>query len=146
MASWNWPSAVGKKSRDLNDGSRASEAQSRLATIYQKLANTLASDTDTKNDADALKYLNKLNNIAENPKNLEMAADLYERSNQLELAIDQLRKADKMGHNPVLQRKLSALLTRRGKELLDKGESDLDGRGGLGSASGDSAGGPPDSC
>ncbi len=109
--------------RDLNDGSRASEAQSRLATIYQKLANTLASDTDSKNDADALKYLSKLNNIAENPKNLEMAADLYERSDQLELAIDQLRKADKMGHNPVLQRKLSALLTRRGKEPLDKGES-----------------------
>ena len=110
---------------DLNDGSRASEAESRLATIYQKLANNLASDSDPKNDDQALKYLNKLNNIAQNPKNYEMAADLYEKQGELELAIDQLRKAHQLaGKNQLVERKLADLLSRRGKELLDQGNTD----------------------
>ncbi|MGH9548816.1 MAG: tetratricopeptide repeat protein, partial [Terriglobales bacterium] len=111
--------------RDLREGSRASEAESRLATIYSKLANNFASDADPKNDGDALKYLNKLNNMSQNPKYLEMAADLYEKQGQMELAIDQLRKASRMnGRNPVLERKLAAMLSRRGKELLDEGNTD----------------------
>jgi tetratricopeptide (TPR) repeat protein len=111
--------------RDLGEGSRSGEAEARLATIYQKLANTYASDTNKDNDDDALKYLNKLNNIAQNPKNYEMAADLYEKQGQLELAIDQMRKASRLaGKNPVYDRKLAALLSRRGKELLDEGNTD----------------------
>lgn len=110
--------------RDLNEGSRASEAQARLATIYQKMANNFASDGDSKNDADALKYLHKLNNIAENPRNLEMAAELYTKSGDLELAIEELRRAEKLGRNPVIQRKLAALLSKRGKELMDQGNTD----------------------
>jgi tetratricopeptide (TPR) repeat protein len=49
---------------------------------------------------------------------------LYEKQGQLELAIDQLRKAQKLSHSQVLQRKLAALLSRRGKELLDSGNTD----------------------
>lgn len=112
--------------RDLRDGSRASEAETRLATIYQRLATNFATDADPKNDGEALKYLNKLNNISnDNPKNLVMAAELYERQGQLELAIDQMRKAVRLStKDPVLDRKLAHLLTRRGKELLDEGNSD----------------------
>jgi tetratricopeptide (TPR) repeat protein len=110
---------------ELNDGSRASEAESRLATIYQKMANKLASNEDQKDDEDALKYLNKLNNIAQNPHNYELAADLYEKQKHLELAIDQLRKAHELsGKNLTIERKLADLLSRRGKELLDEGNTD----------------------
>lgn len=110
---------------ELNDGSRASEAESRLATIYQKLANKLASDDDPKDDEEALKYLSKLNNIAQNPRNYQLAADLYVKQNQLELAIDQLRKANQIsGKNQLIERKLADLLSRRGKELLDEGNTD----------------------
>lgn len=108
--------------RQLREGSRFGEADARLATIYQKLANAAA---NAKDDDKALVYLSKLNAIAQNSRNYEMAADIYERTNQLELAIDQLRKAEKMGaRNPVLEKKLAALLSRRGKELLDQGNTD----------------------
>lgn len=108
--------------RDLREGSRYGEADARLATIYQKCANAAANDND---DAKALVYLSKLNNIAQNSRNYEMASDIYVRTGELELAIDQLRKAIKMSaRNPVLEKKLSLLLSKRGKELLDQGNTD----------------------
>ncbi|MBS1956906.1 MAG: hypothetical protein JST89_22145 [Cyanobacteria bacterium SZAS-4] len=108
--------------RDLREGSRYGEADARLATIYQKSANAAANDND---DAKALVYLSKLNNIAQNSRNYEMASDIYVRTGELELAIDQLRKAIKMSaRNPVLEKKLSLLLSKRGKELLDQGNTD----------------------
>jgi len=108
--------------KDLHEGSRYGEAEARLATIYQKLADSSASNND---DGKALGYLNKLNNIAQNSRNYEMAAEIYERSGELELAIDQLRKAVKIsGRSPLLEKKLSDLLSRRGKELLDEGNTE----------------------
>ena len=108
--------------KDLKDGSRYTEADNRLATIYQRLAGKLI---DEKKDKEALVYLNKLNNIAENPRNYETCADIYERTGQLELAIDQLRKAQRLAaHDDTVTHKLAALLTKRGKELLDAGELD----------------------
>ncbi len=108
--------------RDLREGSRYGEADARLATIYQKSANSAANDND---DAKALVYLSKLNNIAQNSRNYEMASDIYVRTGELELGIDQLRKAIKMSaRNTVLEKKLSLLLTKRGKELLDQGNTD----------------------
>ncbi len=108
--------------RDLREGSRYGEADARLATIYQKCANTAANDND---DAKALVYLSKLNNIAQNSRNYEMASDIYVRTGELELAIDQLRRAIKISaRNPVLEKKLSILLAKRGKELLDQGNTD----------------------
>ncbi|CAN5220697.1 hypothetical protein BH10CYA1_BH10CYA1_07090 [soil metagenome] len=108
--------------RALREGSRYSEADARLATIYQKIANAAANDND---DAKALVYLTKLNNIAQNSRNFEMASDIYVRTGELELAIDQLRRAVKLSaRNPVLEKKLSLLLSKRGKELLDQGNSD----------------------
>lgn len=108
--------------KDLHDGSRFGEAESRLTTIYQKLATTLASSND---DAKALDYLSKLNSIAQNAHNYEMAAEIYERDGQLELAVDQMRQAIKLDStNSVLTGKLASLLQRRGKELLDQGNTD----------------------
>ena len=108
--------------KDLKVGSRASEADNRLATIYQRMAGKFIDD---KKDKEALVYLNKLNSIAENPRNYETCAEIYERTGQLELAIDQLRKAQRLAaHDDTLTHKLSSLLTKRGKELLDKGELD----------------------
>lgn len=108
--------------RDLREGSRFAEAEARLATIYQKLANKLAA---SRNDDQALSYLSKLNTIAQNAKNFELAADIYERNGQLELAIDQLRKSMNLaGKQPGTERRLASLLSRRGKELLDKGDTD----------------------
>jgi tetratricopeptide (TPR) repeat protein len=80
---------------------------------------------DEKKDTEALVYLNKLNSIAENPRNYETCADIYERTGQLELAIDQLRKAQRLAaHDETITHRLAALLTKRGKELLDAGELD----------------------
>jgi tetratricopeptide (TPR) repeat protein len=108
--------------RDLHEGSRYGEAEARLATVYGKLANVSASKKD---DDKALGYLAKLNFIAQNAKNYELAASIYERDDKLELAIDQIRKALKLsGHDTALERKLVDLLSRRGKELLDSGDSD----------------------
>ncbi len=107
---------------ELKSGSRASEAPARLTTIYQKLATSLASDNNTNNDADALKYLNKLNSISETPKNLEMAADLQQKSGQLDDAIASLRKAASLdSKNRAVAAKLAKLLKRRGQEMLDQG-------------------------
>ncbi len=108
--------------RDLREGSRFSESDARLATVYQKMASNFASKND---DQKALSYLSKLNAIAQNAKNYEMASDLYEKNETVELAIDHMRRAIKYSNNnPVYERKLAALLTRRGKELLDEGQTD----------------------
>lgn len=108
--------------RGLREGSRYSEAEARLATIYQKLANAAANNKD---DTKALAYLSKLNNIAQNARNYEMASDIYDRTGELELAIDQLRKAIHLStKNSLLDKKLGSLLSRRGKELLDAGNTD----------------------
>lgn len=108
--------------KDLKEGSRFSESDARLSTIYQRLAEKLVSE---KKDKEALLYLSKLNAIADNSRNYEMAADIYERTGQYELAIDQLRKAQKFStRDDSIKRKLAALLNKRGKELLDSGELD----------------------
>lgn len=108
--------------RDLREGSRYTEAESRLATIYQKMATSFAAKND---DQKALAYLGKLNAIAQNSKNYEMASELYEKQEKIDLAIDQMRLAMKYStHNPAYQRKLAQLLNRRGKELLDAGDTD----------------------
>lgn len=108
--------------RDLREGARFGESEARLATIYQKMAVNFAAKNE---DEKALSYLGKLNSIAQNAKNYEMAADLYERRGQLDLAIDQLRHAIKFSsQNSVYQRKLALLLNKRGKELLDRGDTD----------------------
>lgn len=107
--------------KNLGTGSRFSEAEARLATIYEKLAEKLASGGK---ESEALGYLGKLTNISRNPKHFERAADIYAESGKLELAISQLREALKLGNSPNLERKLSTLLAKRGKELLDAGQSD----------------------
>ena len=108
--------------QDLKEGTRFSEAESRLSTIYQRLANSYAAKHQ---DEQALTYLGKLNNIAQNPRNFAMAADLYERDGKLDLAIDQLRKAISFSHgNLDMNHRLALLLNRRGKELLDQGDTD----------------------
>ncbi|MBA4075762.1 MAG: hypothetical protein C0508_12040 [Cyanobacteria bacterium PR.023] len=108
--------------KDLKEGSRFSESDARLSTIYQRLAEKLVAE---KKDKEALLYLGKLNAIADNSRNYEMAADIYERTGQYELAIDQLRKAQKFStRDDSIKRKLAALLNKRGKELLDSGELD----------------------
>lgn len=108
--------------KDLKEGSRFSEADARLSTIYQRLAEKLIAQ---KKDREALVYIGKLNAIADNARFYEMAADIYDRTGQLELAIDQLRKASRFStRDDGVKRKLAALLAKRGKELLDKGELD----------------------
>lgn len=108
--------------RDMREGTRFPEAEARLSTIYQRLANNLSSKKD---DEAALAYLTKLNNIAQSPRNYEMASDIYEREGKLDLAIEQLRKASNLaGKNASITQKLGALLSRRGKELLDEGDTD----------------------
>lgn len=105
--------------RDLRAGSRFSEAEARLSTIYEKNATKLAGE---QKDDEAIAYYGKLTALAQNPKYYLALADIYERKKQLEMAIDQLRKAIKMSNSPELQHRLSGLLARRGKELLDQGD------------------------
>ncbi len=108
--------------RDLKEGSRYSEADSRLATVYQKLANGAAARND---DNTALIYIDKLNYIAQNPKNYQMAAAIYERTDKLDQAIEQIRKAlDLDPHSQILSKQLVGLLSRRGKELMDAGNNE----------------------
>lgn len=107
--------------KDLKAGSRLGEAEARLATIYEKMAKQFAAENK---DEDALNYLSKLTHIAQNPKHYQFAAEIYERSGKLDLAIDQLRKAIELSNDAQLQRELSSLLARRGKELMDNGQTD----------------------
>jgi tetratricopeptide (TPR) repeat protein len=108
--------------RDLKDGSRYAEAESRLATIYQKVAEEMSRNGD---DDEALKYYEKLNAMGGNATALERSADLYQKQGKLDLAIDQLRKAVKLTSDPVvLNHKLAAVMAARGKELLDNGDAE----------------------
>jgi Flp pilus assembly protein TadD len=108
--------------RDLKEGSRYSEAEARLSTIYGKMANVLASKRE---DDKALSYIAKLNYIAQNAKNYELAASIYERDGKMDEAIDQIRQALKVSpHDALLEHKLVDLLNRRGKELLDTGKDE----------------------
>ncbi|MBX9688771.1 MAG: tetratricopeptide repeat protein [Candidatus Obscuribacterales bacterium] len=108
--------------KNLAEGSRFNEADTRLATIYQKMSNELLA----KDDVDgALNCLNNLNTIAPSPQTFEKVADLYAKQAKLDLAIDQLRRAIKLGNgSKELNRKLAGLLSRRGKELLDSGDTE----------------------
>jgi|AGTN01.3.fsa_nt_gi Flp pilus assembly protein TadD, contains TPR repeats len=105
--------------RDLRAGSRFGEAEARLSTIYEKYATKLSGE---EKDDEAIAYYGKLTALAQNPKYYLALADIYERKKQLEMAIDQMRKAIKMSNSPELQHRLSGLLARRGKELLDQGD------------------------
>jgi tetratricopeptide (TPR) repeat protein len=108
--------------RDLKEGSRYSEVDSRLATIYTKLSDIAIAKQD---DDKALAFLAKLNLIAQNPKNYQLAASIYERTDKLDQAIDQIRQGLKVApHEKDLEKKLVELLNRRGKELLDKGDGE----------------------
>ena len=51
-------------------------------------------------------------------------SDIYERNGKLDLAIEQLRKANELSASADLQKRLSTLLAKRGKELMDEGNSD----------------------
>jgi tetratricopeptide (TPR) repeat protein len=108
--------------KDLHDGSRFTEAESRLATIYQKIGDEMSSKGDAE---EALKYYSKLNVSAPSASSYEKTADLFEKQGKLELAIDQLSRAIKLSSdNPMLTHKLSSMMIKRGKELLDAGEAD----------------------
>ncbi len=111
--------------KQLGEGSRFAEADARLVTIDQRLADKYVAAGD---DPKALSYLTKLNTTVERPANLERTAAIYERKGDLDLAIDQYQKAMILyGQEPaadLIKQKLAILLERRGKELLDKGESD----------------------
>lgn len=108
--------------RELKDGQRYSEAESRLASIYAKIANEKLAKGD---DDVALDYFNKLNILAPSQQTFERTSDLYTRQGKLDLAIDQLRRAQKVGSGSIeLNKKLAGLLAKRGRELLDKGDSD----------------------
>lgn len=109
--------------KELHDGSRFVEADSRLATIYQKIAEEMLLKHD---DEEALKFYTKLNVTAPSATSFEKTAEIYERQGKLELAIDQMRQSLKHGGetNSLLNHKLSLLMVKRGKELLDSGEAD----------------------
>lgn len=108
--------------KELGAGSRLEEADSRLATIYAKMA----AQSATKGDIDAaLAFYSKLNTLSPSASSLEQTALLYERQGNYELAIDQMRKASKLSEgNSDFNRKLAALMAKRGKEMLDRGDSD----------------------
>lgn len=107
--------------KTLAEGSRLNEVDTRLATIYQKMATELLSKDDTEG---ALNCLNNLNQIAPSPQSYEKVADLYAKKNKLDLAIDQMRKAIKVGNGSHdLNSKLASLLAKRGKELLERGDA-----------------------
>lgn len=109
--------------KSLGEGSRFNESDTRLASIYQKLVNELLAKDKTD---DALRYLNNLNTIAPSQQSYEKCADLYAKQGKLDLAIDQIRRAIKIGNGShELNRKLAALLSRRGKELLDAGDAEI---------------------
>lgn len=107
--------------KTLQTGSRLGEAEARLTTIYEKLATKLSGE---KKDEAALGYLSKLTSIAKNPKHYLTMSDIYERSGKLDLAIEQLRKANELSASGETAKRLSQLLNKRGKELMDEGNHD----------------------
>lgn len=107
--------------RELKDGSRFAEVDARLTTIYQKMATQALAlhDEDT-----ALTYLNRLNAMAPNAICYKQASEIYEHKGQLDYAIDQLKHAMDLGANgEAMQSKYATLLDRRGKELIDQGDT-----------------------
>lgn len=108
--------------KELGAGTRLDEADSRLSTVYAKMA----AESATKGDIDAaIAYYGKLNALSPSATSLEHTALLYEKQGKYELAIDQMRKAVQSSENSSdLNRKLAALMTKRGKEMLDAGDSD----------------------
>jgi tetratricopeptide (TPR) repeat protein len=108
--------------KELGTGSRVDEADSRLATVYAKMAGQSA----TKGDIDAaIAFYGKLNTLSPSASSLEQTALLYERQGKYELAIDQMRKATKLSDGSSdFNRKLASLMAKRGKEMLDEGDSD----------------------
>ena len=108
--------------KSLGEGSRFNEVDTRLATIYQKMSNELLAKDDIEG---ALKCLNSLNTIAPSQQSFEKTSELYAKQDKLDLAIDQLRQAQKQGNGSrEINGKLALLLSRRGKELLDKGDTE----------------------
>jgi tetratricopeptide (TPR) repeat protein len=109
--------------RDLHEGSRFMESESRLATIYQKIAVDMVAKGDTD---EALKFYGRLNAYAPSSSSYERTSELYEKAGKLELAIDQMRHAQKLGggDSQGLRKRLAALMARRGKDLLDNGDTD----------------------
>ena len=108
--------------KSLGEGSRFNECDTRLATIFQKMANDQLAKDDVQG---ALTNLSNLSNIAPSPQTYEKVSDLYAKQGKYDLAIDQLRRAIKLGNGSRdLNRKLAGLLSKRGKELLDKGDSE----------------------
>ncbi|MBX9573364.1 MAG: tetratricopeptide repeat protein [Candidatus Obscuribacterales bacterium] len=108
--------------KSLGEGSRFNECDTRLATIYQKMSNDMLAKDNIEG---ALTSLSNLNNIAPSPQSYEKTSDLYAKTGKLDLAIDQLRRAIKLGNGSHdLNRKLAGLLAKRGKELLDKGDAE----------------------
>ncbi len=108
--------------KTLGEGSRVNEVDTRLATIYQKMANEHLAKDDIES---ALKCLNNLNTIAPSPQSYEKCADLYAKQGKLDLAVDQMRKAIKQGNgSKELNRKIAGFLSRRGKELLEQGDAE----------------------
>ncbi|MBX9723082.1 MAG: hypothetical protein K2X81_16895, partial [Candidatus Obscuribacterales bacterium] len=108
--------------KTLGEGSRFNECDTRLATIYQKMATELLSRDKVE---EALKCLNNLNTLAPSAQSYEKCADLYVKQGKLDLAIDQMRKGIKIGNGSrELNRKLASMLSKRGKELLDSGDTE----------------------
>ncbi len=107
--------------RELKDGSRYSEVDARLTTIYQKMATQAIAARDEET---ALTYLNRLNAMAPNALCYKQASEIYEHKGQLDYAIDQLKHAMDLGANgDTIQSKYATLLDRRGKELIDLGDT-----------------------
>ncbi len=108
--------------QQLKEGSRFIEADARLATIYQRL---VANAISTGDDSKALDYLAKQNYIAQNPKNYELAASIYEGEEKFDLAIDQIHKAQKITpDDQELNIRLANLLLAYGKKLMNTGDSE----------------------
>ncbi len=107
--------------KQLSCGTRLPEADQKLATIYQRLANNFANN---KQDKEALGYLAKLNSVSQNYKSHEMAADLYERDGQTSLAIAELKKAQELTDSSLVKSKLVNLLVSYGKSLINNGDNE----------------------
>ncbi len=112
--------------QQLNEGMRATEAKSRLATVYLKLVDAAYANQD---DAKALDYLNKVNALEENTRNYLLAADICERDGKLKEAIEQIQKALKLkADDQFIKSRLAQLYLAEGKELIQLG-NDTEGYG-----------------
>src|SRR6185437_2282574 len=62
--------------KDTHDGSRYTEADTRLSSIYHKMGEQMAVKGDVE---EALKYYNKLNSLVPSSYTYERAAELYQK-------------------------------------------------------------------